>query len=82
MGKLRQDCTDLHQQNNQLNYLLSKLKQELAEKDNLIGRSLSDNDAEIMTLRQQLEQKKTENSQLASSIRDQRAGFKEAENDW
>jgi hypothetical protein len=35
-----------------------------------------------MTLRQQLEQKKTENSQLASSIRDQRAGFKEAENDW
>jgi K+/H+ antiporter YhaU regulatory subunit KhtT len=45
VAKLRQDSADLSQQNNHLNYLLSKLKQELAEKDNLIGRSLHDNDA-------------------------------------
>lgn len=43
---------------------------------------MHDNDAEIMTLRQQLEQKKTENSQLAASMRDLRGNFKEAENDW
>ncbi len=54
IGKLRQDCSDLHQQNNHLNYLLSKLKQELAEKDSLIGRSLNDNDAEVVALKQQL----------------------------
>jgi len=37
---------------------LNKVKQELSEKDNLIGRSLNDNDAELTTLKQQLEQKK------------------------
>jgi hypothetical protein len=37
-----------------LNYLLNKVKQELAEKDTLIGRSLNDNDAELNGLKQQL----------------------------
>ncbi len=82
VNKLRQDCADMHQQNNHINYLLNKLKQELAEKDSLIGRSLSDNDGELTALRQQLEQKKNENSQLTVGIRDIRSNFKEAENDW
>jgi hypothetical protein len=46
----------------------------------MIGRSLNDNDAEMMNLRQQLDAKKIENSQLASSIREMRTNFKEAEN--
>lgn len=82
VGKLRQDCADLHQQNNQLSYLLSKLKHELAEKDGLIGRSLQDNDSELMSVRQQLEQKKNENGQLGSSLRDMRSQLKEGENEW
>ena len=51
---MRQDCSDLHQQNNHLNYLLTKVKQELAEKESLIGRSLNNNDAELNALKQQL----------------------------
>jgi len=46
----------------------------------MIGRSLGDNDAELMSLRQQLDAKKTEISQLAASMREMRANFKEAEN--
>jgi hypothetical protein len=42
------------EQINQLNYLLSKAKNELAEKDNMIGRSVSGNDAELKLLRQQI----------------------------
>ncbi|MCB0370876.1 MAG: hypothetical protein KDD45_15995 [Bdellovibrionales bacterium] len=45
IAKLAQDCADLNQQNNQLNFLLTKYKQELADKDALIGRSRSDTDA-------------------------------------
>jgi len=82
VNKLRQDCADFSQQINHLNYLISKLKQEISEKDNLIGRSLNDNDAELMTLRQQLEQKKSENAQLTSTIRDIRGNWKEAESEW
>lgn len=82
INKLRQDCGDLHQQNNHLNYLLSKYKQEIAEKEALIGRSLNDNDAELMSLRQQLDSKKNENAQLVSSMREVRNNFKEAENEW
>lgn len=48
----------------------------------MIGRSLGDNDAELMSLRQQLDAKKTEISQLAASMREMRANFKEAENQW
>jgi uncharacterized protein YlxW (UPF0749 family) len=57
-NKLRQDRTDLQEQINQLNYIVNKLKSELAEKDNLIGRSVMSNDGEVKTLRQQLEAKK------------------------
>ena len=42
----------------------------------MIGRSLNDNDAEVMNLRQQLESKKSENSQLAASMREMRSNFK------
>ena len=48
----------------------------------MIGRSLTDNDAELSTLRQQLEQKKSENVQLGSNLREMRASFKEAEHEW
>lgn len=82
INKLRQDCTDMHQQNNQISFLLNKYKQEVNEKDALIGRSNSDNDAEVMNLRQQLESKKSENSQLAATIREVRSNMKDSENDW
>jgi len=44
----------MSQQVNQLNYLISKLKSEIAEKDNMLGRSLNDNDHEVQALRQQI----------------------------
>jgi predicted nucleic acid-binding Zn-ribbon protein len=82
VGKLRQDCNDLHAQNNQLTYLLNKVKAELADKDTLIGRSLSTNDAELQTLKQQLEQKRQESAQLTANLREVRGAWKEAEGDW
>jgi len=42
----------------------------------MIGRSLNDNDAELNSLRQQLEQKKNENAQLASTVREIRSNWK------
>ena len=69
ISKLRQDCGDLSQQNNHINFLLNKYKQEIAEKDSMIGRSMNDNDNELMTLRQQLDSKKSENTQLATNMR-------------
>lgn len=80
-NKLRQDRTDLQEQINQLNYIVNKLKSELAEKDSLIGRSVMSNDGEVKTLRQQLEAKKQENSQLQASIRDLRLSLKDVEAD-
>lgn len=44
INKLSQDRNDLQEQLNQVNYLLTKLKLEIAEKDNMIGRSVNDND--------------------------------------
>lgn len=44
----------MQEQINQLNYILNKLKAELADKENLIGRSLNDNDGELRMLKQQL----------------------------
>jgi len=44
----------MSQQLNQLNYLISKLKGEIAEKDNMIGRSINDKEHELHSLRQQL----------------------------
>lgn len=80
-NKLRQDSTDLQEQVNQLNYIISKLKAELAEKDSLIGRSLNSNDGELKTLRQQLESKKQENAQLQGNVRDLRLTLKDVEAD-
>ena len=53
-AKLRQDRTDAQEQVNQLNYLLSKVKSDLAEKDSMIGRSMNGNDSEVKLLKQQL----------------------------
>ena len=78
---MRQDKADCGEQINQLNYLLSKVKNELAEKDNMIGRSVSSNDSEIRLLRQQLESKKQENTELIMSLKDAKNSIKEIEND-
>jgi len=77
MNRLRQDRSDLTEQVNQLNYILTKVKNELAEKDNMIGRSVSDNDSELKLLRQQLESKKQEINQLQSSLRETRMALKD-----
>ena len=66
---MRQEHTEMQEQINHLNYLLNKLKQELADKDNMIGRSLHDTEGEAKMLRQQLEHKKQENSQLQGQLR-------------
>lgn len=68
-AKLRQDRADNIEQINQLNYLLSKVKSELADKDNLIGRSMTGNDSEVKMLKQQLEMKNKENGQLQVSLK-------------
>ena len=62
-----------------MNYLISKLKGELSEKDNMLGRTYNDNDHEMQTLKQQLELKKQESAQLSSTIRDLRMSLKDAE---
>jgi predicted RNase H-like nuclease (RuvC/YqgF family) len=77
MNRLRQDRSDLTEQVNQLNYILTKVKNELAEKDNMIGRSVSNNDSELKLLRQQLESKKQEINQLQSSLRETRMALKD-----
>jgi uncharacterized phage infection (PIP) family protein YhgE len=79
--KLRQDNSELSQQLNNYNYLVSKLKSELAEKDNILGRNYNDNDSEIQALKQQLESKRQENNQLTSTIRDLRMSLKDSEGD-
>lgn len=80
-AKLRQDKSDSQEQTNQLNYLLSKVKSDLAEKDTMIGRSMNGNDSELKLLKQQLDSKKQENAQLVGSLRDVRANLKDVEND-
>ena len=47
-----------------MNYLLSKVKSELADKDNLIGRSMTGNDSEMRMLKQQIDAKNKEIGQL------------------
>jgi uncharacterized phage infection (PIP) family protein YhgE len=76
-AKLRQDKSDSIEQVNQLNYLISKLKSELSDKDTMIGRSMTGNDSELKLLRQQLESKKQENAQLVASLRDTRVSLKD-----
>jgi septation ring formation regulator EzrA len=76
IARVTQDRNDIQEQIPQLNYVISKLKSELTDKDNLIGRSVNDNDSEIKLLRQQLEGKKQENNQLQVSIRELRMAIK------
>ncbi len=54
VDKYRQDNAQLQQQVNTLNYLVGKLKSEIAEKDMMLGRSTNDNDHELNSLRQQI----------------------------
>lgn len=43
LNRLREDNNAMSQQINQLNFLISKLKSEIADKDNLLGRSMNNN---------------------------------------
>jgi regulator of replication initiation timing len=61
--------------------LLSKVKSELADKDNMIGRSMTGNDSELKLLKQQLEQKNKENGQLQLSLKEMRVRIGEVEAD-
>ncbi len=61
--------------------MISKLKSEISEKDNALGRNYNDNDHEIQVLKQQVEVKKQENAQLSSTIRDLRVSLKDAESE-
>ncbi len=76
LHKMRQDNSDLQQQINHQNFLISKLKSELSEKDNQFGRNINDNDHELEVLRQNLEMKKQENAQLSAAARDLRQTLK------
>ena len=78
-AKLRQDRNDNSEQINQLNYMLSKVKNELIDKDNMIGRSVSGNDSELKMLKQQLESKSKENVQLQISMKEMRGRMNEIE---
>lgn len=82
ISRLRQQNLDFSQQNTHLNYLISKLKAEVNEKDSMLGRSYADNDGELQTLKQQLESKKQENFQLSSAVKDLRIVMKNSEGEW
>lgn len=71
----------MNQQQGHLNYLISKLKSELNEKEGMLGRTYKDSDHEVQTLKQQVELKKQENAQLTSTVRDLRMSLKDAEGD-
>ena len=43
VNRLREDNASISQQVNQLNFLVSKMKSEIAEKDNMLGRSMNNN---------------------------------------
>jgi uncharacterized protein involved in exopolysaccharide biosynthesis len=59
--------------------LVSKLKNEMAEKDNMLGRNHTNNDNELQTMKQQIEAKRQENNQLNAAIRDMRMSMKDNE---
>ena len=80
-GKLRQDKSDHMEQVTQLNYLLSKARNELADKDMHIDRSITGNDSELKTLKSQLELKNKEIGTLQMSLKDMRARMGEMEAD-
>ena len=82
MNRLQEDNTGMSQQINQLNYLISKLKSELNEKDSLIGRSLHDNDHELHSLKQQVENKRQEVAQTNKTNNELRINLKEQESDF
>jgi uncharacterized protein (DUF3084 family) len=74
---LREDNGAMSQQINQLNFLISKLKSEIAEKDNMIGRSMNTNEQELIALKQQLDMKRQEVAQANKAASDLRIMLKE-----
>ena len=82
INKLRQDLSDLSNQNNQLNFLLNKLKQQIADKDNMLNHASSNTEAELNALKAQLQQRRQEISSLNSTNRDLRNNLKEAQYSW
>jgi hypothetical protein len=50
--------------------------------DNFIGGSISYNESEVVSLKQQLELKRQENTQLVSSMREIKMNWKESEGEW
>lgn len=80
--RLRSDNGDQEAKINQLNFLVGKYKSDLADKENMIGRSYHDNGHEISGLKEQIEMKKQENIQLSGTIRDLRMQLKESESEW
>jgi predicted nucleic acid-binding Zn-ribbon protein len=79
---LREDNTTMSQQINQLNYLISKLKSELAEKDMMIGRSMNDNDHELQVAKQQFENKRHELAESSKANNELRIRLKDQENEF
>lgn len=74
---MREDNGAMSQQINQLNFLISKLKSEIAEKDNMIGRSMNTNEQELIALKQQLDMKRQEVAQANKAASDLRIMLKE-----
>ena len=48
----------------------------------MLGRTYNDNDHELQALKSQVENKKQENAQLSSTIRDLRMTLKDSEGEW
>ena len=80
--KFRQDNTEMHERINHLTYLTNKLKNEIAEKDNMLGRVNSMSSQEGDSYKQQLEVKKQENHSLHSQLRELRQAMKEREGEF
>jgi chromosome segregation ATPase len=81
VNRLREDNASISPEVNQLNFLVSKLKSEIAEKDNMLGRSMNNNEQELQMLRQQLEMKKQELFQAGKSLSNMQVMMKEQESE-
>ena len=78
-AQMRQDRENHGEQINQLTYMLTKVKGELSDKDNYIGKSMSGNDSELQLLKQQVDNKNKENAQLQMTVRELRTRMSDFE---
>lgn len=67
-AKLLQDIADLNSKNNQLNFMLDKLRNDLNAKNAMIDRSVGESGQEAVYLKQQLDSKKQEVEVLNQTI--------------